>query len=78
MLLLACLSNKIQANETHPFYSDVKEAYKESKLIYNSKVESILYRKLPKPKDIFSELPEPKPSVTLLRFRLGLERRHRF
>jgi len=66
LLLLLCLSNKIQASEDHPFYKDIQEAYKDSKLTYNSNVERILYSKLPKPKDIFeqsghgSELPKPR------------------
>lgn len=66
ILLFFCLSNKIQASEDHPFYKDIKEAYKDSKLTYDSKVESILYRKLPEPKDTFdrsglgSELPKPR------------------
>ena len=66
MLLLFCFSNKIQAAEDHPFFNDIKEAYKDSKLPYDSKVESILNRKLPEPKDIFdrsghgSELPKTR------------------
>lgn len=66
ILLFFCLSNKIQASEDHPFYKDIKEAYKDSKLPYDSKVERILNRKLPEPKDIFdrsghgSELPKPR------------------
>jgi len=65
-LLLFCSSNKIQASEDHPFYKDIKEAYKDSKLTYDSKVERILYSKMPEPKDIFeqsghgSEIPKPK------------------
>ena len=65
-LLLLCLFNEIQASENHLFYKDVKEAYKDSKLNYDSKVERVLYLKLPEPKDTFersgliSELPKPK------------------
>lgn len=48
-------SDKIFAAGTnHPFYQDVKEAYKDSKLSYDLNVEYILYRKLPKPKDVFA------------------------
>jgi hypothetical protein len=63
-LLLFGLSDMIQASEDHPFYKDIKEAYKDSKLTYNSEVERILYTKLPEPKGIFersghgSELPK--------------------
>jgi hypothetical protein len=66
MLMLAWLPNEMQANETHPFYTDVKEAYKDSKLIYNLSVERILYHKLAKPQDVIeqrgflSELPKPR------------------
>lgn len=66
ILLFFCSSNKIQAAEDHPFFKDIKEAYEDSKLPYDSKVESILYRKLPEPKDIFdrsghgSELPRTR------------------
>ncbi|PIP05248.1 MAG: hypothetical protein COX52_13000 [Syntrophobacterales bacterium CG23_combo_of_CG06-09_8_20_14_all_48_27] len=66
ILLLFCSSNKIQASEDHPFYKDIKEVYKDSKLIYDSKVERILYSKMPEPKDIFersghgSEIPKTK------------------
>jgi hypothetical protein len=68
VFLLLCLPNIIQAYENHPFYNDVKEAYKESKLTYDSKVERILYRKLPAPQDEFersglgSEIPKPRNS----------------
>lgn len=66
VLLFLCLYNNIQASENHPFYKDIKEAYKDSKLNYDSNVERVLYRKLPEPQEIFersghgSELPKPK------------------
>lgn len=66
ILLLSCLSNKIQVSEDHPFYKNIKKAYKDSKLTYDSKVERILYSKMPEPKDMFersglgSEIPKPK------------------
>ena len=66
MLLLLAHPNKIHAAEVYPFYEDIKEAYEDSKLPYDSKVEGMLYRKLPEPKDIFdrsghgSELPKTR------------------
>lgn len=66
ILLLFCLSIELQASEDHPFRQDIIEAYRDSKLTYDSKIERILYSKLPQPKDIFersghgSELPKPK------------------
>lgn len=59
-------SNQIHASEIHPFYKYIKKAYKDSKLLYNSKVERVLYSKLPEPQDTFErsgleyELPNPK------------------
>jgi len=59
-------SSKIQASEDHPFYKDIKEAYKDSKLNFDSNIERVLFRKLPEPQEIFergglgSELPKPK------------------
>jgi len=64
--LLFCSSNKIQAAEKHLFYKDIKEAYKNSNLLYDSNVEHVLYRELPEPQDMLersgleSELPNPK------------------
>ena len=64
-LFILC-SVESYADKSHPFYNDVKEAYADSKLIYDSKIERILYSKLPEPKDIFersglgSELPKPR------------------
>ena len=51
---------------THLFYNDIIKAYQDSNLNYDSKIEHILYNKLPEPKDIFertglgSELPKPR------------------
>jgi len=64
-LLLIAFPHETHGNKNHPFYNDVKEAYGDSKLIYDSKIERILYSKLPEPKDPFdrsglaSELPKP-------------------
>lgn len=66
IILLMCSPNRIYADKNHPFYQDVKEAFKDSKLIYNLSVEKILYNKLAKPQDVFeqrgflSELPKPR------------------
>jgi len=66
VMLLFCSSGKIQASEDHPFYKDIKEAYRDSKLTYDSNVERILYSRIPEPKDIFersghgSEIPKPR------------------
>lgn len=66
MPLSFCPSNKIQASEIHPFYKYIKEAYKDSKLLYDSNVERVLYGKFPEPQYIYerqgleSELPKPK------------------
>jgi len=66
IILLMCSPNRIYADKNHPFYQDVKEAYKDSKLIYDLSIEGVLYRKLAKPQDVFeqrglsSELPKPR------------------
>jgi hypothetical protein len=66
MLLLFGLPHKIKAFEGHPFFKDIKEAYKDSKLTYDSKAERVLYAKLSEPKGIFepsghgSDLPKPR------------------
>jgi hypothetical protein len=65
LLFIVC-PHESHANKNHPFYDDVKQAYEDSKLIYDSKSERILYSKLPQPKDIFergqplSDTPEPR------------------
>jgi hypothetical protein len=65
-LMFLCVSIEGLAQVSHLFYGDVKEAYKDSRLTYDSKVERILYSKLPKPQALFeqrgfsSELPKPK------------------
>ncbi|MDL1969824.1 MAG: hypothetical protein LWW94_02405 [Candidatus Desulfofervidaceae bacterium] len=53
IIVTLCTINGIHAQESHPFYWDIKEVYKESKLTYDSKVEQMLYSKLPKPQNIF-------------------------
>jgi len=63
--LIIC-PHKSLANKNHLFYNEIIEAYQNSNLIYDSKIEHILYNKLPEPKDIFertglgSELPKPR------------------
>jgi hypothetical protein len=65
-LLFVGYPHESQANESDPFYSDVKEAYGISQLTYDAKVDRILYSKLPEPKEIFersghgSKLPDPR------------------
>jgi hypothetical protein len=57
---------ELQAQENHLFYNCIKDAYKDSNLNYNLKVERTLYSKRPKPQDSFdqsgmnAELPTPR------------------
>ena len=65
-VILFALPDKINAFEGHLFYSDIKGAYKDSKLTYDSKAERVLYTKLSELKGSFersglgSELPKPR------------------
>lgn len=66
VLMFLFVTTEVFAQVSHLFYGDVKESYEDSRLTYDSKVERILYSKLPKPQDLFeergfsSELPKPK------------------
>ena len=65
-LSFLCITIELQAQESHLFYTDIKEAYKDANLTYDSKVERILYSKVTKPQGAFdqsglaTESPTPK------------------
>ena len=56
-LVFVTCPQKSHANKNHPFYHDVKQAYQDSKLVYDFRIENILYSKLPKPGH---QLPKPR------------------
>jgi hypothetical protein len=66
VFIVLCTINRIRAQERHPFFGELKGAYKDSKLVYDAKVERFLFSKLPKPFDQFersgmsSKLPIPR------------------
>ena len=69
MSTVACSHFIIHDNdkcEDHPFYLDIKEAYKNSNTSYDNTLEYLLYSKLSKPQDLFersglgADLPIPK------------------
>jgi len=53
MFAVLYITDQIQAQDHHPFLKDLKEAYYDSKLTYDTNIESLLFRKLPKPIDAF-------------------------
>jgi len=59
-------NNNMNAQNEHPFWGDLNDAYKHSNLMLDNKAINILFAKLPKPKDFVGqiglslELPEPK------------------
>lgn len=65
-LSFLCLTMELQAQENHLFYNCIKDAYRDSNLNYNLKVERTLYSKRPKPQDsldqsgLNAEIPTPK------------------
>lgn len=60
-------SPELKATTAHSFLEDLKEAYKDSNLIYDANVEHVLFSKLPKPQTpsehVRSDLPAPKNTL---------------
>jgi len=49
LTLLLALDAESEAQLSHPFLEELREAYKDSKLLFDGKVEGLLFRQLPKP-----------------------------